>query len=86
MSHKPTIKEQPDGNVFAIMAVVARALARAGLPLQRDAFNKEVSEYCKSADASYHGVLAITHKYVDWDTSAWDEDESDDEDEEEDSE
>jgi hypothetical protein len=80
---KPTIKTQPDGNVFVIIGVVSKTLRRAGLATEQAAFDKEISEYTKRKDATYHGILAITHKYVDWDTSAWDEDEEDDEEESE---
>ena len=81
---KPTIKEQPDGNIFAILGLVQRALRN--MPDSLEAFKKETKTAMEDGKTDYHGMLAITHKYVNWDTSSWDEGDDDEDEETEDEE
>jgi len=77
---KPTITEQPDGNIFAVLGVVQRALRSD--PEAKAKFKAEVEAAMSDGKTDYHGMLAITHKYVIWDTDDWDSGDDEDEDEE----
>lgn len=81
---KPIITEQPDGNIFAILGVVQKALRKT--PDELAKFKEETQKAMSDGTTDYNGMLAITHKYVIWDTSSWGEDEDEEEIEEEDEE
>ena len=58
---RPVVKGPVDGNAFAVMGAVVRALRRAG---QAD----KVAEYREKAmSGDYNHLLAVSMKYVDFD-------------------
>lgn len=60
---KPVVRGPVDGNAFAVMGAVTRALKRAG---QGD----KVEEYrVKAMSGDYHHLLAVSMEYVDFDLS-----------------
>jgi len=60
-TRKPVVRGPVDGNAFAVLGAVTRALRRAG---QGD----KVEEYRKRATAGdYHTLLAVSMEYVEFD-------------------
>lgn len=58
---KPVVKGPIDGNAFAIMGAVTKALKRAGLV-------DKVAEYrTKAMAGDYNNLLAVSMEYVDFD-------------------
>lgn len=58
---KPVVKGPVDGNAFAVMGAVVRALKRAG---QAD----KVAEYRQKAmSGDYNNLLAVSMEYADFD-------------------
>jgi len=57
---KPTVKlTGEDGNAFAIMGTVSRALRKAGLP------KEHVDKYMEeSTSGDYNNLLIVAHKYA----------------------
>ena len=57
---KPTVKlTGEDGNAFAIMGTVSRALRKAGLP------KEHVDKYMEeSTSGDYNNLLVVAHKYA----------------------
>ena len=61
MTNKPVVKGPIDGNAFAVMGAVTKALKRAGLA-------DKVAEYRAKAMASdYNNLLLVSLEYVDFD-------------------
>jgi len=59
---KPVLDiDNVDGNVFAIIGAVSKALKKEGLREYADEFRRVALE-C----SDYNDVLTLTHKYVDW--------------------
>jgi len=57
---KPTVKlTGEDGNAFAIMGTVSRALRKAGLP--KEHIDKYMEE---STSGDYNNLLVVAHKYA----------------------
>jgi len=60
MKNKPTVKLiGEDGNAFYILAKVRKALIRAGLEAEAEAYTKEATK------SDYDNLLMVTMKYVD---------------------
>ena len=57
---KPTVKlTGEDGNAFAIMGTVSRALRNAGLP------KEHIDKYIKeSTSGDYNNLMRVAHKYA----------------------
>lgn len=61
-SDKPVVTGLVDGNAFAVMGAVRRALRRAGRP------KEEIAEYTERAMAgNYDNLLCVSMEYVDFD-------------------
>lgn len=61
MDEKPMVKGPVDGNAFAVMGAVTRALKRAG---QGD----KVKEYmAKATSGDYDNLLRVSMEYVEFD-------------------
>lgn len=59
---KPSLNvDEVDGNVFAIIGAVSKALKKAGYPEHAKEFRTQAIE-----SSSYDGVLSLTHRYIDW--------------------
>ncbi len=71
--NKPRV-QMPDGNAFAVMGAVTKALKSAG---QRD----KVEEYrTKAMSGDYDNLLRVSMEYVDFVGGGEDDDDDDDED------
>lgn len=72
-STKPIVKGPIDGNAYAIMGAVTKALRRAGLA-------DKIDEYrTKAMSGDYDNLLAVSVEYVDFDLGDGDEEEDDEE-------
>jgi hypothetical protein len=71
---KPTLAEQPDGNIFAVLGAVKKCLKQHGDKQALAAFSEEVKTAMSDGETDYSGMLAICQKYVSFDTSGWRDD------------
>lgn len=60
-TNKPVVKGPVDGNAFAVMGAVARALRKAGRS------SEEIEEYrTKATSGDYNNLLRVSMDYVDF--------------------
>lgn len=68
---KPKLTEQPNGNIFAVVGAVSKALKKHGSKIELATFKEKVHDAMHDGETDYHGILAICMEYVDFDTSKW---------------
>ncbi len=61
------LDQEPDGNIFSIIAACQRATRRASNPQLHEEFVKEIDAAMNDGETDYNGMLDICEKYVNHD-------------------
>lgn len=64
---KPKLTQQPDGNIFDVVAACRRCLKMQSDHETVKAFIAEIDKAMQSGETDYNGMLAICQKYVEFD-------------------